>query len=734
MSNQNNSESERPSLSPHDISCLRERLASAGEKEKDLKETTEVMLFLLEEMEETIPNIERAKREWESTFDAVSDFISIHDRDFRIIRANKAFADKFNTTPKELKGKYCYELFHGTMEPIDGCPHKETLQTKENAYLEWDDPTTSTVYDISTYPLFDDKNEVKNIIHVIKDITRLKRAEQELRILNDSLAQTNRQLQETIEKARDEAEISKVILDISREVMGIMEPASILQKVIEISSKIFNSDILMAFLWNKDRESYVQVSAIGAEHILTINPDNFPAIGQALRIKSLTFIEDEQNPLLHQGVIAPLSLKAMSIIPLQVKDQVVGFIIRGFRTPKSFLSKEKTIMEGIGYQLGLALNNAYLYRESIEKTLEISHQMQTIEVMHEIDRSILALCDRIEILKKVSHMLGQLIPCDGIIILLVDNELNGFRYKAGWGIELPLGEIVPFNDINASEVFNYPRISVRTDLSTEGLVPFDRRLYESGFFSDIRVPLFSRDKVVGLLEICSRRIAGFTTSQLTTLEKIASQISVALDNARLVEDLQELIIGITLSLAKAIEAKSPWTKGHSERVTEYALKIGLQMRLNEKELEDLRLAGLLHDIGKIGTYEALLDKPAKLTPEEFEIVKKHPHEAIKILEPVKGIASILPAILHHHENYDGTGYPDGLKGEEIPLFARILSVADAYDSMTADRPYRQSPGKDYAISELRRCSGTQFDPELVESFLKSSDSASSDCLRISHLL
>ena len=142
------------------------------------------------------------------------------------------------------------------------------------------------------------------------------------------------------------------------------------------------------------------------------------------------------------------------------------------------------------------------------------------------------------------------------------------------------------------------------------------------------------------------------------------------------------------------------------------------MGLDEKGLEYLRLAGLLHDIGKIGTYETILEKPGKLTPEEFEIVKKHPVEAVKILKPVKMISSILPAILYHHENYDGTGYPDGLKVEDIPLFARILCVADAYDSMTADRPYRSAPGKDYAISELHRCAGTQFDPGIVELFLK----------------
>ncbi|MBI5193615.1 MAG: HD domain-containing protein [Nitrospirae bacterium] len=118
------------------------------------------------------------------------------------------------------------------------------------------------------------------------------------------------------------------------------------------------------------------------------------------------------------------------------------------------------------------------------------------------------------------------------------------------------------------------------------------------------------------------------------------------------------------------------------------------------------------------TYEGLLDKPERLTPEEFDTVKRHPVEAIRILKPVKALSSIFPAILHHHESYDGTGYPDGLKGDDIPLLARILCIVDAYDSMTSNRPYRKSPGREYAISELSRCSGTQFDPQIVGVFLK----------------
>ncbi|MBI4680118.1 MAG: HD domain-containing protein [Nitrospirae bacterium] len=184
------------------------------------------------------------------------------------------------------------------------------------------------------------------------------------------------------------------------------------------------------------------------------------------------------------------------------------------------------------------------------------------------------------------------------------------------------------------------------------------------------------------------------------------------------EELHELFIGALTSLSAAIEAKSPWTKGHSERVTEYALQTGKEMGLSEDDLEKLKIAGLLHDIGKIGTYDGVLDKPGKLTDEEYEMVKRHPKKGEDMLLPIKQLRHIIPWIKWHHERYDGKGYPDGLKGEGIPLQARILSVADAFDSMMAERPYRETPGKEKAIEELKRSSGSQFDPKVVEAFLR----------------
>lgn len=184
------------------------------------------------------------------------------------------------------------------------------------------------------------------------------------------------------------------------------------------------------------------------------------------------------------------------------------------------------------------------------------------------------------------------------------------------------------------------------------------------------------------------------------------------------KDLEELFINLVRAMVNALDAKSPWTKGHSTRVAMYAKEAAREIGIGEEELKNLELAGLLHDIGKIGTYDYLLDKPGKLADEEFEIIKKHPAQGEKILGGIKQLKEIIPVIKYHHERIDGRGYPDGLKGDEIPLSARILHVADTFDAIMADRPYRQSPGIEYAIAELKKRSGSQFDKEVVEAFLK----------------
>jgi putative nucleotidyltransferase with HDIG domain len=184
------------------------------------------------------------------------------------------------------------------------------------------------------------------------------------------------------------------------------------------------------------------------------------------------------------------------------------------------------------------------------------------------------------------------------------------------------------------------------------------------------------------------------------------------------KELKGMYEGLIHSFVNAIDAKSPWTKGHSERVTHYSLSIARELGLRGKDIDLLRIAALLHDVGKIGTYDVILEKPGKLTDEEFVLIRMHPVRGEEILKPIKQFSELLPIVRHHHERLDGRGYPDGLKNGEIPFLSKIICIADSFDAMTAHRPYRASPSREYAISELQRCRGTQFEPQAVDAFLR----------------
>lgn len=187
------------------------------------------------------------------------------------------------------------------------------------------------------------------------------------------------------------------------------------------------------------------------------------------------------------------------------------------------------------------------------------------------------------------------------------------------------------------------------------------------------------------------------------------------------EELRRLFMGSIKALAQALEAKDEYTQGHSERVSEIAVGIGRYLSLGETEINDIWLAGLLHDIGKIGVRESVLNKPGKLDAEEWEAIQRHPVIAERILFPIAELSNVISIVRHHHERFDGSGYPDGLKTGEIPLGARILSVADAYDALTSRRPYRDALSVKEALSVLEDASGTQFDSVIVRAFTSSTE-------------
>lgn len=240
-------------------------------------------------------------------------------------------------------------------------------------------------------------------------------------------------------------------------------------------------------------------------------------------------------------------------------------------------------------------------------------------------------------------------------------------------------------------------------------------------------PLFAKGKVIGTLNIVREsHFHPFASGDLQSLSIIASKAASAIENSRLYDDLETAYISTIRALANAVEARDLYTRGHTERVTEIAELLAHELGWDDEAMRWLRIGATLHDIGKIGVPDSILNKPGPLSDEEFAIMKQHPVLGAKMLDGVQFLEPIMPYVLSHHEKWDGSGYPEGLRGEEIPLEGRLLAVADTVDAILSTRPYRQANTLEKVIYELREFSGKQFDPELVEIFLGLIESGSVD--------
>jgi putative nucleotidyltransferase with HDIG domain len=232
------------------------------------------------------------------------------------------------------------------------------------------------------------------------------------------------------------------------------------------------------------------------------------------------------------------------------------------------------------------------------------------------------------------------------------------------------------------------------------------------------LPIFLKETLAAMIAFGFEKEPSHMTEDLQLARQMADQAAVALANSQLMDELNRLNWGTIKALARAVDAKSSWTAGHSERVAAVAVALGDTLQLPPVQLEELKRAALLHDIGKLGVPVSVLDKPGKLTAEEYRMVQRHCELGASILQPINAYADIISMVRHHHENFDGSGYPDGLAGNDIELGARILAVADVFDALKSDRPYRRGLPLSNVIDFMRKEAHRQFDPLVVDALME----------------
>jgi HD-GYP domain-containing protein (c-di-GMP phosphodiesterase class II) len=232
-------------------------------------------------------------------------------------------------------------------------------------------------------------------------------------------------------------------------------------------------------------------------------------------------------------------------------------------------------------------------------------------------------------------------------------------------------------------------------------------------------PMRTTESILGVLYVDSHSVHEFSEAELELLAAIGNQAGVALHRARLMADMERLFLDVMKAIAAIIDAKDGYTHRHSERVAAFSVRLARQLGLSTDDRAVVELSALLHDVGKIGVPDAILNKPGKLTPEEFAEMRRHPAHGAAILSNIQSqkVNNLLPGVKHHHERWDGKGYPDGLKGEDIPLLGRILGVADFLDALSSDRAYRKGNTIEEVVEMVKEQAGQAFDPAIVEALV-----------------
>jgi HD-GYP domain-containing protein (c-di-GMP phosphodiesterase class II) len=422
---------------------------------------------------------------------------------------------------------------------------------------------------------------------------------------------------------------------------------------------------------------------------------------------------DQIRPGSHQTICQ--DSRSKMCVPLYIKKKIVGTITVESSRENAFSHSDLDLFSTLGSQASEVLQSIEIYEEmrnkadSLSLLFEVQKSIGNIFNLHRLfdtilERALLVMKSRRGFLM-IYDKKGEVLSIRAALGLSQDAHRSTIKVDrgiAGWVFRNVRPVLIP--SVEKSPLYD----------------PENDRIYAGRNL--LACPLQIRKKVFGVICLNDRQGGkNFTRVDLKLLGALASQAAIAIENVELYASIRRDYLNAIKALAAAVDAKDHYTHGHSHKVMMYSTQIARAMNLSEKEIEKVKYGALLHDAGKIGISEAVLNKPSKLTPKEFDTIAMHPILGVSIVQNIESLKELIPIILYHHERYSGGGYPEGKSGNSIPLGARIVSVADAWDVMISDRAYRKALPLNVAVAELRKCAGTQFDPEIVEVFFRSMD-------------
>jgi PAS domain S-box-containing protein len=647
--------------------------------------------------------------------DTVPDSIYFKDAQSRFIQINQSQVRKLGVTdPEQVIGKTDFDFF--------GLDHAQAAFNNEQEIIHTGQPLIN-IEELETYPdrlsewvlttkmpLRDQKGEIIGTFGISRDISKQKQAETQLLRQSEELQRSN------IELARLYRTSESLISPKPFDLYGLA------QAIVETVALEFDECNCCLHLIKKNTSNLSRLAYAGKftdkHKDLRLPLDGPGLIPLAIRTRQIVNVADVSS---HPDyVIGWEGARSELVIPLLVNDRVVGVIDLESDQLANFTTEDEKLLQTFANHAAVVLENTNLIAET-------SMQVQRLKSLRKIDETINASLDlgitTGILLEQIMNQLGV----DAADILLFSPFTKSLKYINGHGFttsaliytDLRLGQGLAGRAAFDRQIVHISDLGSRNEFFNESPL-----MKEEHFFEYYGVPLISKGSLKGLLEIFNRSPLITDETWLDFMRTMAGQAAIAIDNIQMFENLQRSNNELTMAYDATIEGWSRTldlrdkdTEGHTKRVTGITVRLAKAIGVQEEELIHIRRGALLHDIGKMGIPDTILLKPGALTDEEWEIMRKHPDYAFILLSTIAFLKPALDIPYCHHEKWDGSGYPRKLKGEQIPLSARLFAVVDVWDALISDRPYRAAWEESKAIEYIREQAGKHFDPYVVEMFI-----------------
>ncbi len=556
---------------------------------------------------------------------------------------------------------------------------------------------------LSAAAIRDENNKINEVIYIGKDITEKKEKEKEV-------VKRVRQL----EMLHNTIFTATTILDLDY----------LLQTVAKTIQETFLYHSVEIYLFNDGKSELTIMGKAGPYKYLIPEKNKIKVsegiVGLVGRTGDTYVCQNIKNDPYYVIKFIPFTHSELCV-PIKSGDDIVGVINIEESRVDAFDAQDVLTVEAISAGIYSSIKNIELYKK-------LKSRIDELTILYEFSSGLMLTFDMEQLINNIFNALKKTFNYSNASIWYLNEQDNKLYLKSFYGYPdgfansvRELGEGIVGISARDKKVIVIPDVSKEPNYTS----------VLDTIKSEVAIPLIYGDKLIGILDVESEHLDYFKQEEINMLTSLATQIAIAIDNVTLYKRLEEShlrlkesFIGTLKALTAAIEAKDSYTDGHVQRTSMYAELVAKEMQLPDDLIETVKYASILHDIGKIGIPETILQKPGKLVTDEKKIMQKHPEIGVNIIKDIEFLKNTIPAIMHHQERYDGNtkaeypGYPNGLKGDEIPISAQIIAVVDAYDAMTSDRPYRKALSHEEAIEILTREKGKQFHPVVVEAMLR----------------